>query len=167
MDLTDTQRQTVRDWVAAGAGLSDVQKRLRAELGIAMTYMEVRLLVLELGVAVKDKPAAKPLKAAPPPKAGAAAAQADDDLGDDLEDGQAGRPASTSKVHVTLDRVVQAGAVVSGGVTFSDGTKARWFLDQYGRLGLDPAKKGHRPPAADMQEFQVQLRELLAQRGYA
>ena len=44
-----------------------------------------------------------------------------------------------------------AGAVISGKVTFSDGEKADWYLDQTGRLGLGPQKQGYRPPASDVQ----------------
>ena len=54
--------------------------------------------------------------------------------------------------------------MASGGVTFSDGTKGKWYLDRYGRLGLD-AGPGYRPPPADAALFQARLMELLRSRG--
>jgi len=44
MNLDDTQRRAVADWIAGGQKLSEIQKRLADELGVHMTYMEVRLL---------------------------------------------------------------------------------------------------------------------------
>lgn len=161
MVLTEQQKQDVRQWLAEGASLSDVQKRLREEHQVAMTYMDVRLMVLELGASVKDKPQPKPV-AAPP-------AEATDDADEPLPDGgmesAAGAPAGG--VHVTADRVVQAGALASGTVTFSDGVTAKWMLDQMGRLGLSSVSKpGYRPSPEDVQAFQVELQNKLASRGY-
>jgi hypothetical protein len=58
------------------------------------------------------------------------------------------------------------GAIVSGDVTFSDGVKARWLIDQYGRFGLDPEKPGYKPTNEDLQAFQMQLRTELRRHGY-
>ena len=91
MELSDQQRQAVKEWLATGASLSDVQKKLKNEYNITLTYMDVRLLVLDVGATVQDKPEPKPPKAeAPkPPKA---AAQDEDPYADDLEY-EAGQPA--------------------------------------------------------------------------
>lgn len=166
MDLTSEQRAAVGQWVAGGANLSEVQRRIKEEFGVSMTYMDARLLVLELGANLKDKP--EPRKPAPPPPA-------DDDLDEEgpvAEDpglapppgGAAG--AGAGGVSVTLDRVVRAGALASGGVTFSDGTQAKWIFDQTGRLGLDGVKPGFRPSPQDVRDFQQQLQTLLQSRGY-
>ena len=164
MDLTKEQRQAVKQWVDAGTGLSQVQTRIKAEFGVSLTFLATRMLVQEIGANVKDKP--EPKKPAPPvddaePRA--------DDL-DAMDEEAPAAPAPDGiiggKVSVTSDRVVRAGAVASGEVTFSDGTRAKWLLDQMGRLALDGAKPGYRPPAQDLQEFQVQLRSLLQTRGY-
>ena len=180
MDLSDQQRQAVKEWLAAGASLSDVQKRLKSEFSLTMTYMDVRLLVLDIGATVKDKPAPKPLKAEvpkPPP----AAAGIEDPYADELEDDVGGPSAKEgeafggpqpeggvgAKVVLSLDRLVVPGAMVSGTVTFSDGVKARWMIDQMGRFGLDPEKPGYRPANADLQAFQMQLRSELQRHGYA
>jgi hypothetical protein len=38
-------------------------------------------------------------------------------------------------------------------------------LDQAGRLGLAPEKTGYRPPASDVQEFQMALETELSKMG--
>ncbi len=40
--------------------------------------------------------------------------------------------------HLGVDTVARPGAMVSGSVTFSDGQKGHWYLDQMGRLGVAP-----------------------------
>jgi hypothetical protein len=164
MELTTEQRKTVKQWVEEGATLSQIQTRIKTEFGVSLTFLATRMLVGDLGAQLKDKP--EPKKPAP---------EADESLPEDEEAGamDAGdmEPAPApgeiaGKVAVTLDRVVRAGAMVSGDVTFSDGTKCKWLLDQMGRLGLDGAKPGYRPPSQDIQEFQIQLRQLLQARGY-
>lgn len=180
MELTDQQRQAVKEWLALGASLSDVQQSLKREFNLTMTYMDVRLLVLDIGASVKDKPEPKPPKAEPlkPPPA---VPPAEDPYADDGED-EAGLPPGQedappeelppedglgSTVALTLDRLVVPGAMVSGSVTFSDGVKARWMIDQMGRFGLDPETPGYRPSNADLQAFQMQLRSELRRHGYA
>ena len=48
---------------------------------------------------------------------------------------------------------------------FSDGKKADWYIDQTGRLGLAPQEAGYRPPAADVQQFQIALEAELSKMG--
>ena len=181
MELTEQQRQAVKDWLAAGASLSDVQRSLKSEFNLTMTYMDVRLLVLDIGAAVKDKPEPKPLKAEPParpqaPGLDAPGPGADEEL--EYEPGQPGEGeepfeeppeegGTPANVSLTLDRLVVPGAMVSGTVVFSDGVKARWLIDQYGRFGLEPETPGYRPSNADLQAFQMQLRTELRRHGYA
>ena len=54
--LTPDQLQTITTWAAEGANLNQIQDRLRTEFAITLTYMEARLLVLELGLKLQDKP---------------------------------------------------------------------------------------------------------------
>ena len=178
MEVTVQQRQAVKEWLAAGASLSDVQKNLKTEFGITLTYMDVRLLVLEIGAEVKDKPEPKP-KAQPPQPA--PVAKEADPYAEEFEEPEIeklpheetakdmppAKDAAGTQVTMTLDRLVVPGAMVSGDVTFSDGVKARWLIDQYGRFGLEPEKPGYRPSNADLQAFQVQLRLELQRNGYA
>jgi hypothetical protein len=175
MDLSEQQKQAIREWVASGASLSDVQRNLKTEFGVAMTYIDVRLLVLDLGAAVKDKPEAKPARTAPPQPTHEEAGHIVDldeemptendavPLDDGMTEEQEGMGGT---VTLSIDSLVVPGAMVSGTVTFSDGTKARWLIDQQGRFGIDPETPGYRPSPADMQDFQMQLRVELQRKGY-
>lgn len=169
MNLDETQRKRVAEWVAQGLKLSEIQTRLDSELGLRLTYMEVRFLVDDLKLTLKDaerpKVAASPLTApATPPSAGAKP-------GHGHGHGTAPTPqpapaaAAPGGVSVSVDHLARAGAVVSGKVTFSDGNRAEWHLDQTGRLGLVPEKSGYRPPASDVQQFQMALETELSRMG--
>ncbi len=160
MELTQEQKQTVVGWVKEGCGLSQVQKRLHDELGISMTYMDVRFLVLDLKVQVKDREVARP-KAAP-------AVDAEPVAGDDDETAPfPGEPtAGLEGVRVGVDTIMKPGSLVSGTVAFSDGKAGTWMLDQYGRLALDVGDPAYRPSPEDLQSFQAQLQQTLMKRGY-
>lgn len=155
MQLTDEQKQKVAAWIADGVKLADIQNRIAEEFGIRLTYMDVRFLADDLKVMPKDAPEPpKPAPAETPLAGGAepapALASADEPL-----------PAPGGKVALTVDTIARPGTIVSGKVTFSDGKRATWYLDQMGRLGVSPEEQGYRPPAGDVEEFQMQLdREL-------
>jgi hypothetical protein len=72
MSLTPEQKQIVSSWVAAGDNLSAVQKKISEQFKISMTYMDVRFLVDDLNLQLKDaapKADANDVSKAPPPKA--------------------------------------------------------------------------------------------------
>ena len=162
MKLTDEQKQLVAQWVKEGAGLSEVQRRLTAQCGLSLTYMDVRFAVIELGLDLPEKAASRPvpkdLGAAPPTPPPADDADMDA-LAPELQEGPGG-------VSVDVDRIMRPGALVSGTVVFSDGVKATWALDQMGRLSLGGTDKTYRPSAQDIQEFQVTIARELQKRGY-
>ena len=54
MSLTPEQKATVSAWIAAGDNLSAVQKKLREQFQISMTYLDVRFLVDDLNLTLKD-----------------------------------------------------------------------------------------------------------------
>jgi len=54
MTLTPEQKQAVTSWIAAGDNLSAVQKKLAEQFKISMTYMDVRFLVDDLGLELKN-----------------------------------------------------------------------------------------------------------------
>src|ERR1700691_5986688 len=135
MNLDEKQRQAVTAWIDQGLKLSDIQKRLETDFGLRVTYLDVRLIVDDLKLKPKDPP--------PPPKPATPLATEPEPT------------AAAGGVNVSVDQLTKPGAMVSGKVKFSDGKSADWFLDQTGRLGLAPAEKGYKPPAADLQEFQV------------
>ena len=158
MTLDDKQRQQVAAWIADGLKLSEIQTRIASEFSLRMTYMDVRFLVDDLKLTPKDPeppkpapaPAASPLAAAPTPPAAPLAPAA---------------PAPGG-VSVTMDHLARPGAMVSGKVTFNDGQKADWYLDQTGRLGLVPAVQGYKPSAIDVQQFQLALQDEMAKKGF-
>jgi hypothetical protein len=160
MNLDDTQRNTVSGWIADGLKLSEIQTRLAAELGVKMTYMEVRFLVDDLKLTPKDieppKPA-QPIVGQP----GVVAPNATNLV----PAAEAATP--TGGVSVSVDQLTRPGALVSGKVTFSDGQVADWYMDQTGRLGVAPKQQGYKPSAKDVQEFQLALQDEMTKLGYA
>lgn len=144
MKLTKEQETVVAEWVAGGASLADVQRRLEAECSIRATYMDVRFLVDDLGLEIRSDPApAKEKKAT------------------DLVE----EPEPIGGVKVGIDAITRPGTLVSGTVTFSDGEGAAWYLDQAGRLALNPKKAGYQPTQEDVADFQIELRAALEKKG--
>ncbi|GAB4178998.1 MAG: hypothetical protein Fur0032_19600 [Terrimicrobiaceae bacterium] len=145
MTLTDDQKATIFRWIDEGAGLPDIQKRLKEEFGISVTYLEARLLAddLKLKFQEPEVPAEEATPDILPPE-----------------------PAAVpGKLTVTIDQITRAGALVSGRVTFSDGQRAEWYLDQTGRLGLNPDTPGYRPSQQDIMDFQVELEKAARSQG--
>lgn len=54
MSLTPEQKQAVTGWVAAGDNLSAIQKKLYDQFKVSMTYRDVRFLVDDLNLELKD-----------------------------------------------------------------------------------------------------------------
>jgi len=161
-NLTPQQRQLVEQWAADGANLNQIQDRLRSECDTTLTYMETRLLIMELGVKLQDKPreVEKPAPAPAPvaPAADGAEAVADEVPAPDATTGGA--------LKISVDEVPPAGAIISGRVTFSDGVTVQWFMDQQGRFGMRGPAPGYQPPAADIPAFQAELDNILQLRGF-
>jgi hypothetical protein len=166
MNLDESQRKKVAEWIKQGLKLAEIQNRLVTELGVKMTYMEVRLLVDDLKLVPKDVEAPKAsgvlAGGSAPNSGGAHRAAPDPKTGATKTEPAAGAGGGVS---VTVDQLARPGAVVSGKVTFSDGNRAEWYLDQAGRLGLVAQQPGYRPPAADVQKFQAALETELAKIG--
>jgi hypothetical protein len=160
MQITEEQKKIIRKWAEEGSSLPEIQKRLSGELGISMTFMDVRLLAIDLGLKVKEKASGK-VEKKPELEDAVADASGVDDLSDAADSGRG--PAG---VTVQVDRILKPGTVVSGRVTFSDGVAADWGLDQLGRLGLSGCKKGYSPSESDLRQFQAELRKVLAQKGF-
>src|SRR6266550_7268639 len=158
MNLDDEQRKKMAEWIAQGLKLSEIQSRLGAELGLNLTYMDVRLLVDDLKLTPKDIERPKPTASAIQAPGSGAAAPAPS---------AAQQPAAKpGGVSISVDQVARPGAVVSGKVTFSDGNTADWYFDQAGRLGLLPQQTGYRPSAPDLQQFQAALDGELSKLGF-
>jgi hypothetical protein len=152
----------VARWIQQGAKIAEVQTRLGSELGVRLTYMEVRFLVDDLKVTPVDPEppeTPEPQPTPPPPVSGPTSAPKP-------AAPAAPTPPLGGSVSVSVDQIARPGALVSGKVTFSDGQKAAWTLDQMGRLGLAADQKGYRPSAADVEQFQIALQNELAKAGF-
>ena len=159
MNLNEAQQKTVSEWIAAGAKLSEVQNRLAKEFGLSLTYMEVRFLEDDLKLRLQDPEPPKPVT---PPAPAASPAPATPGSPEEMEV----LPPAGGQVSVAVDQIARPGALVSGSVTFSDGMKAEWYLDQTGRLGLVPKQQGYKPAPGDIQQFQMALEREMAKMGF-
>lgn len=153
MELTEAQLETVKELVRAGESLATVQNRLREEMDVAMTYMDVRFLVDDLDVVseVAEEPE--------PEEGDASAADAA------VEEAELVEP--EGGVRVELDAIKRPGALLSGTVVFSDGKSMSWQLDASGQLGLLPGEDPeYRPSPEDVQAFQSELSKVVQSQGY-
>lgn len=188
MNLTPEQKASVASWIVAGDSLSVVQKKLREQFQLSLTYMDVRFLVDDLELTLKDPapkadasdvtkakaPApAKPAAAAPEKKLDTAPAAGPADAADEIADAdlpaeEDAVPPLGGEVSVEVDGVTLIpGAIASGSVTFSDGVTGKWIVDQYGRPGFtEISQPGYRPSPENGQAFMRQLDAALRQKGY-
>ena len=199
--LTEEQKADVAKWFAAGASLDEIQKRMKTEFGVHMTYLDLRLMVADLPQPVETESAAPddpaheglahdgPAREVPaPPRRGTSSSGTPDSGTPDSSGTSSSGPASddgtsaapkrydldapdgtppASDLTVEVDALTIPGTFASGAVTFSDGTKAKWYLDQLGRLSLDDVPPGYRPSPGDAALFQSRLVEALRARGLA
>ena len=163
---SEEQVTAIRQWAEEGSQLSDIQKGLKGDFGLNVTYMDTRFIVLDLGIEIESEASEEnPLPDGDPEEVGLAdgtgqpesTAQAEVDILDPAAENGGG----TGSVQVSADELPRPGAIVSGSVTFSDGQKAMWMIDEYGRPGLDPETPDYQPTDADLTEFEKYLRALL------
>ncbi len=160
MNLSDSQKQQVSAWLEQGLKVADVQKKMAAELGVTMTYMEVRFLLDDLRLNPKDpEPPKQPgpeSPIAPLTASGPSPLPASPVTGEPVVGG----------LKLTVDTLARPGTVVSGKVTFSDGQTADWYLDQMGRMGVVPGQPGYKPSQPDVMQFQELLQIELQRLGF-
>lgn len=163
--LNAEQKRQVANWVAEGLSLSDVQKRIATEFKVSMTYIDVRFLVDDLDLTLKNKEEPKAKEPAGPeaPLPGDAVEPGTPPEGVEAGPAPAGAPGGLS---LTVDPIQRPGVLVGGTVTFSDGKTGQWQMDQYGQLGFVPPEPGYKPAPADVQQFQVVLDAELRKLGY-
>lgn len=142
--LSPEQIARLKELAAQGGTLSDLQRHLKEEESLSITYMDTRFLVLDLGIELQEEKK-----------------DAQKDQVIDPEAAAKEEPQTAGGVSVSMDTITLPGAMVSGKVTFSDGETAIWMIDQSGRPGIDPDTPGYRPTQEDIAEFQIQLRSLL------
>ncbi len=188
MTLKPEQKQAVTSWVAAGDNLSAVQKKLADQFQISLTYRDVRFLVDDLNLELKDpapkvdtSDVSKAQPAASTPAPGASANKkgfiekakeklglAKPDAGEgEMPEGEFDDLPEDGNVVVTLDKVnLNPGAIASGTVKFSDGVTGKWIVDQQGRPGFtEVSRPGYRPSPADSQAFMMELNRAVQERG--
>lgn len=167
--LEENQKSAVAQWLAAGASLDEIQKRIKSDFGVHMTYLEVRLMVAELPQPAEPEPEE------PIAEEESAAAEEEEPVveteplpPEDEGAGESEVPAEekpAGQVSVAVDTIMIPGTLASGDVTFSDGKSGKWYLDQMGRLGLGKLPEGYRPSGEDWAVFQRLLMAELQARG--
>ncbi len=149
--MTNEERKPiVQKLLAEGQSLSEVLDYLHREKGDSMTYMELRLLLSEMPDAKipekeQPKPASAPVSAIES-GTGAATPPAE---------------AAGGKLSISMDQTPAPGSMLSGYARFGSGAKAHWFLDEMGRLGVEPELGSSKPTQQDMKDFTAELRRLL------
>lgn len=144
--VTAEQLEMVRQWAGEGVDLNGIQKRLAAECGVHMTYMDVRFLLLDHGIEIATTAAPAPEKKSEPEPEPAA------------EKGP--QPAVDGRPTVTLDELTLPGTLISGKVQFASGTRGGWQIDQLGRFAWNDLQG--QPTPEELQAFQVELTQLLS-----
>lgn len=139
--LSAEQKDAIRQWAEEGATMAEIQKQMNEQWQIRVTYMDTRFLILDLGITLKTKVKEEPKKEEP-----------------SLTEVEA---LAAGAVQVIRDEIVIPGMMFSGKVSFSDGEKALWYVDEAGRLGLDPDTAGYRPIQEDIIAFQNELKQML------
>ena len=172
MELTVEQKNAVAQWFAQGASLDEIQKRLRTEFDVHMTYLDLRLLVAELPQPVEAEPVSDdPVSDGPatpdqsPEPTPVQPEQQEPPKRYDLDAPDADEGKAVPEVSVSVDALMIPGTMASGDVTFSDGTSGKWYLDPQGRLGLGSFPEGYMPSQPDQLIFRQRLMEALQARG--
>ena len=171
MKLTEEQLKSVAAWFAGGASLDEIQKRLVAEFGVHLTYFDLRMLVADLPQPEESEVTSESSDSS---SSSEAREPSDSSLSSDASTSSDSSSPSTpsdgeppaANVTVTMDALMIPGTMASGDVTFSDGVKGKWYLDQMGRLGLSgDLPQGYRPTPEDAALFQARLMEALRAKG--
>lgn len=164
--LSPEQISQIQIWADEGDGFPEIQRKLRDELALRITYLETRFLLEDLKIELKPAPEPEP-EPAPEPEPEIApevpeAAEADDE---GISDEKDPADASAASATVSVDAVLRPGAIISGKVDFGGGHVASWWLDQMGRLGMDPIASGFQPSEAQILAFQDELRAVIQKSG--
>jgi hypothetical protein len=158
--MTNEERKPiVKELLAKGLSLSQIQDYFHKEKNDPIKYMDLRLLLSEMPDATL--PEKELLKTVLPP------ADPVPSVGGKLPPDAAGlpEPGVNGKLSISVDQAPAPGSMLSGYARFASGAKAHWFLDEMGRLGLEPELGSSKPTAPDMQEFSTELRRMLQQTG--
>ena len=155
--MTNEERKPiVKELLAKGLTLSQIQDYFHKEKNDPIKYMDLRLLLSEMPDAqLPEKELLKTVLPTAAPATGAAGKPVPNDA----------EPGAAGKLSISVDQAPAPGSMLSGYARFASGAKAHWFLDEMGRLGLEPELGSSKPTAPDMQEFSTELRRMLQQTG--
>lgn len=151
--LSEEQISKIQAWADAGDGVPEIQKKLRDEFEIRVTYLETRFLLEDLKIELLPTPEPEPEKKPEVDEV----MEGDDEIDTGPGEGQ---------VKLTVDQVLRPGAIISGKADFGGGKVASWWLDQMGRLGLDMADPEFRPSEEQAIAFQNELRKVIQRSGF-
>ena len=152
--MDDQIKIFISELLNEGISLSDIQKRLASEHNYKTTFLELRLLAAEL----EDIDWTKQ-------KADVEAAEAAKKAEEEKSKEKDAEPVdSDGKTVVEVSKLKRPGALANGTVKFASGITADWVLDQMGRLGLE--NNSGEPNEQDIQEFQMELQNVLSKSGY-
>ena len=157
--LSPEQISHIQAWADEGDGLPEIQKKLRDEFEMRVTYLETRFLLEDLKIELKPAPSPEP-EVVPEETESADEGESEDGMTSE-DSAEAG--AATAKV--TIDALQRPDAIISGKVDFGGGHVTSWWLDQMGRLGMDPIASGFRPSEAQALAFQDELRAVIQKSG--
>jgi hypothetical protein len=164
--MTNEERKSiVEQLLTKGQSLSQIQDYLHKEKNDPITYMDLRLLLSEMPntkLPEKEVPKTELPSASASAPAGPGTMPTPSSTESPLG---AKEPAAGSRLSISVDQMPAPGSMLSGYTRFSSGAKAHWFLDDMGRLGLEPELGTGKPTQADMQEFSTELRRVLQQAG--
>ncbi|OVE80971.1 hypothetical protein BVY04_04380, partial [bacterium M21] len=129
------------------------QKTLEREHNMRFTYMEMRLIASDLEVNWKKQDGTDKVEE-----------EATDEAGEEGDAVQA-EAVLEGETQISISKIVRPGAMMSGDVVFKSGKRAEWYVDNMGRLGLNPADESENPDEEDLQDFQVKLQEQIQSSG--
>ena len=155
-----------------GTKLSDIQNMINEKFAANLTYMDVRIMASTLDIdwqKVNPAPAPAPQPETPAaPQAEAAPAALPQEMPAENDPAvPAGEEAlpempDTSTTIVEISKLARPGMMLSGTVTFANGSSADWCIDQMGRLGVENLK-GDKPSQQDIEAFQIKLDQVIRQ----
>ena len=96
---------------------------------------------------------------APPAGIAAPAGEEAYDLDEESVGDEGAAGPAAAKAQVSINKLIRPGASLSGDVTFASGAKGEWWVDERGRLGLNPAAGSAKPTQDDVLDFQQALQD--------
>ena len=130
-------RELVGQLLGEGQSLNEILNILR-EKGETMTYLELRMIASEFEEEDKEPERER----------------------DEQEEEEPG-PQMPPGVSVTVDALAKPGVQLSGRASLRSGAKVQWFIDAFGRVGLQPEAGSQRPSQSDMRDLQQALQVTL------